>query len=30
MPDQKPDYVVVQPNEPHPLGWDVPPVNDLR
>jgi 3-polyprenyl-4-hydroxybenzoate decarboxylase len=24
------DYVVVEPGEPHPLGWDVPPIDDLR
>ncbi len=31
MPQKKPDtYRVVKPGEPHPQGWDVPPVNDLR
>ena len=30
MPDKKADYVVVEPGAPHPLGWNVPPVNDLR
>jgi UbiD family decarboxylase len=24
------DYVVVEPGERHPLGWDIPPINDLR
>ncbi|WP_175804728.1 UbiD family decarboxylase [Burkholderia ambifaria] len=24
------DYIVVEPGAKHPLGWDVPPVNDLR
>src|SRR4051794_4055521 len=24
------NYVVVEPGDPHPLGWDVPPINDLR
>ncbi|WP_409076507.1 UbiD family decarboxylase (plasmid) [Pantoea sp. C3] len=31
MPQKKPHtYRVVKPGEPHPQGWDVPPVNDLR
>ena len=28
--DNAKDYVEVKPGEPHPLGWKVPPVNDLR
>ncbi|MBP2154250.1 hypothetical protein J2067_001942 [Erwinia rhapontici] len=23
-------YHVVKPGDPHPMGWTVPPVNDLR
>ncbi|WP_312241612.1 UbiD family decarboxylase [Pantoea sp.] len=31
MPQKRPDtYRVVKPDEPHPQGWKVPPVNDLR
>ena len=31
MPQKKPhSYRVVKPGDPHPQGWDVPPVNDLR
>ena len=31
MPQKKPDtYRIVKPGEPHPQGWQVPPVNDLR
>ncbi|WBQ17607.1 UbiD family decarboxylase [Sphingobium yanoikuyae] len=31
MPQKAPNsYHVVQPGEPHPQGWNVPPVNDLR
>ncbi|WP_213881112.1 UbiD family decarboxylase [Pseudomonas sp. dw_358] len=31
MPQKKPDsYKVSKPGEPHPMGWEVPPVNDLR
>lgn len=31
MPQKKPvTYHVVKPGEPHPQGWKVPPVNDLR
>ncbi len=31
MPQQRPTtYHVVKPGDPHPQGWHVPPVNDLR
>ncbi|MBN3809054.1 UbiD family decarboxylase [Paraburkholderia sp. Ac-20347] len=31
MPQKRPtSYHVVKPGEPHPQGWKVPPVNDLR
>lgn len=31
MPQKKPtSYHVVKPDDPHPQGWQVPPVNDLR
>ncbi|HJS87507.1 MAG TPA: UbiD family decarboxylase [Acetobacteraceae bacterium] len=23
-------YVILEPGQPHPLGWQVPPINDLR
>lgn len=30
MAEDRNTYTVVQPGEPHPLGWQVPPINDLR
>lgn len=31
MPQKKPSsYTVIEPGEQHPLGWDIPPINDLR
>jgi 4-hydroxy-3-polyprenylbenzoate decarboxylase len=31
MPQKRPTtYHVVKPGDPHPQGWNVPPVNDLR
>lgn len=30
MPQDAKGYNVVEPGQPHPLGWQVPPVNDLR
>ena len=30
MKKNHPGYVVTEPGEPHPLGWHVPPVDDLR
>lgn len=31
MPQKKPhSYQVIKAGEPHPMGWKVPPVNDLR
>lgn len=30
MKKNHPRYKVVEPGEPHPLGWKVPPVDDLR
>lgn len=30
MKKNHPHYKVTEPGEPHPLGWNVPPVDDLR
>jgi len=30
MAKEHEEYFVVKPGEPHPLGWKVPPVHDLR
>jgi gallate decarboxylase subunit C len=30
MPQEAKGYTVLEPGQPHPLGWQVPPVNDLR
>jgi UbiD family decarboxylase len=30
MPQQTTGYTVLEPGTPHPLGWQVPPINDLR
>ncbi|MBL8659508.1 MAG: UbiD family decarboxylase [Rhodospirillales bacterium] len=30
MSSENASYTVVQPGEPHPLGWKVPPIDDLR
>ncbi len=30
MKKHHPQYTVIKPGDPHPLGWNVPPVDDLR